>query len=246
MKRTGQVVAAASIALAGLVGIGGGGAYWFFSHQLRPVLDAPELALRPTPIEPRLPPSTRPIDLGYATFNVPAWLAGAPHREQPQGTVEISTGEVGDFRLILSPPVADYAQPTQGTFHGLAHQALSRQPTSLWKILHWDLSLTGHEIELRLMKQSLLTDSASPSLVENDRLGILVTRLPEATALVVTDFGAGTIQQILFIGLTNADHEAELIGALLDSYAIRLFPAEDWVIDAALDSRELALPDLLR
>lgn len=219
-----------AVSFSVLLAVVGYGLYW--QERLAPLMKAQGVNVVPTPFELVPVESVRPVNLGFAEFEVPAAITGEIVRHDD--TLFVSVIQTPDRRagLTIAPPtpdndpqaakfIRDYARlmevPPPSLFE-IQKRALYAQPFSVWSVPFRGWKRARATMVLLALK-FLQTGSVSRLEVSEDSaFGVIVAYRPDFTEIQFTDKKAGVSQRFLLDPANEIRNAIELASTLARSY----------------------------
>lgn len=210
------------------ISILGLGLYW--QHRLSPIMKAQGIDLRPTPLELVAVESVRSVDLGFATFDIPAGLVGELVRHDDSLFVSVFSNPQDRSGLTICPPVSagdpevnrfvqDYARfmevPIPSLFE-IRKRALYAQPFSIWAVPVRGLDRSRADAILLVLKLLETGSVTRLRVFEGADIEIIIADRPEFSEIRLGDKRSGVEQAFLL--RSDASSAVELASTLVRSY----------------------------
>ncbi|ACB75459.1 hypothetical protein [Opitutus terrae] len=221
-----RIVFAALLIVA--VSVLGFGLYW--QHRLSPVMKAQGVDLIPAPLELVAVESVRSVDLGFATFDLPAGFVGELVRHDDSLFVSVLSNPESRPGLTICPPlsntdpevnrfVQDYARFMEGSTPSLFEirkRALYAQPFSIWSVPFRGLKRSQADTVLLALKLPETGGVTRLRVFESADIGIIISDRPEFSEVRLADKRSGVEQAFLLSA--GAGNAVELASTLVRSY----------------------------
>jgi hypothetical protein len=211
-----------AVLVAGVLGYG-----YYLHRKLEAVMSAPsaQVRLEPYALKP-LTVQTRPINLGFAHFELPASLGGEPVRVGDDLLIVLDANE----GILFGSPFSDFdagvasmlasasvlADHPVGSLFELKKQALAARPFTVWS-----LPVLGKKRAIfgaTMVSLKGLFSYAAPvvGMIEMPELGLFIAQTPDRTVIAVHDRRKGISQEFV-IPPAVADVD-QIVAALAASY----------------------------
>jgi hypothetical protein len=230
-------------------------------HRLGALNRLPGVTLTPTPYCLVPVPLRQKVDIGYATFSLPAGIPIDPVQVGPDCAIVIgaknrsASNSANAVSLFLNLPQPDNdpgfiklaAEVTRATGTPVHDpfefwtKAISARPLSAWDLPRLMFRENGTRALLLTLKAAYLTDAKDAGFGTSDRVGFIVVTHPRATALWIEDFRSKTFQNIAIFA--SSRDVRSIISAIVSSYETHLASLDEEAIKRQIrGARILSMP----
>jgi hypothetical protein len=215
---------------------------FYLDRKLEPIMNSPGVQLNATRFTPINVAKKRRINLGYASFSIPESIRGDPVNLDSSGVVDI--GQTLVFWPPQSSQDAETASLLQRTSALMGESAkswfelkkliLAQQPFSIWQLPSIGKRKAAARAVLLLLKSTEFSPAKSVRILENDRLGLIISSRAEFTIVLIADLKSGTWQNFTII--SSVKDVDEVVSAIASDYELHLKGADIDSVKRLLDS----------